>query len=73
MSEIQAVLFSRNEFTPKSAKEWLHDYGMHLMRGKQLHVTHNFIRARIRDPLQYKRLRIKHTHDPGVEFVIGFK
>jgi hypothetical protein len=69
MSEVQAVLFRKDFFTPKSAHEWLEKHKMTLL--KPFHETSNFYRGRINEPSKYSRF-VTQKHGP-VEFVLGFK
>jgi len=70
MSELQAVIFPKTEFTSAQADEWLRKF--HITPMKREHVTKNYRRYRIRDPDQYDHFAIK-DEDSGVKLVIGFK
>ena len=69
-SEIQAVLFDKKKWAKGKASRWLQ---MHNFRPiKDVHITGNFLRYRLRNPKKFKRLRIKHDPESGVSLIIGF-
>lgn len=73
MSEIQAVLFPRYVYTKSDAKRWLKRNKLKLLKGKKLHLTDRFIRARIKEPSDFTRMRTKLADDnSGIVFIIGF-
>lgn len=69
MSEIQAVIFSRGDWTTTRARAWLRKYN--IPRMSRVHVTDNFYRYRINPPGKYKRLRYKSLKG-SIKLVIGF-
>lgn len=69
MSEIESVLFNTRYWDKYAAIQWLDDHG--LLPIKPLHITKRFIHARIQNPSQFERLRVKHTKK-HLEFILGF-
>jgi hypothetical protein len=55
MSKIQSILFERQCFTPKTAKDWLKANNY---RSYKLDITKHYIRVRQFDPSSYKHYRI---------------
>lgn len=70
-SEIQAVLFDKNLWNQSQAMIWLKKH--HISPLKKVHVTKRFLRYRINDPKQYKRLRTDKLAHFGIDLIIGFK
>ena len=70
MSEIQAVIFSKQKWNTQEAEHWLKTH--HITPMKAVHRTLNFLRYRIREPATFKHFIIKKETN-GIEFVIGFK
>lgn len=70
-SDIQSVLFNRDEFNIKEARKWLKKNGLN-DKFKEPHITTNYIRWRQLQPEIFKYFRIKKTTDPGIMLVIGF-
>lgn len=68
-SEIQAVMFSKNDWNDEQAKRKLKSMGLHPI--KPVHETANYLRYRIQDPGYYTRFAIKPT-SKGMKLVIGF-
>ena len=64
---IQSVLFDRNIWTLKKAKDWLKWRGMFQF----VDVKPNFWRFRQEDPSKFKTLKIKKIGN-GIEFVLGY-
>ena len=64
---IQSVLFDRNIWTLKKAKDWLKLRGMFQF----VDVKPNFWRFRQEDPSKFKTLKIKKIGN-GIEFVLGY-
>lgn len=69
MSEIQAVLFDTEYWTPSSARKWLKSHDIKPM--KKVHTTENYHRYRIHDPDKYDHLRIK-TLKPNIKIILGY-
>ena len=57
--EVQSILFKKENWTVKSATEWLKKHGFH--SGKK-DITSNYIRFRQKDPGLFKKFR---TGEPG--------
>ena len=70
MSEIQAILFPKDRFTPAQARAWLREH--HNIPIKRAHQTKNYIRYRLTDPTKYSRYSTKITRE-GVELIIGYR
>ena len=70
MSEVQAVIFDINKYNTKEARKWLKDNNYNPK--KRVHKTENYLRYRIEEPEQYKRLRTKDLKN-GVKLILGFK
>lgn len=70
MSKVQSVLFDRLLWRPNRARQWLLDNNF--KRLKRVDITKNFLRYRIRSPLEFNRFRIIKKKN-GIKFVIGFE
>lgn len=68
-SKIQAVLFNNKFYDEKSAKLWLDKHN--LKKIKPFHLTKNYLRARLVEPNNFKRMYIKQINK-NIKFVIGF-
>lgn len=68
MSEIQAVIFNRKDWTDEQARKWLISHG--LLPIKQVHKTPNYYRYRIKEPIHkfYTTKAIKNN----MKLVIGY-
>ena len=69
MSKIQAVLFEKRLWTTAQARSWLKKH--HIKPMKKTHSTNLWYRYRIRDPDQFRRMRVIKLGN-GLEFIIGF-
>ncbi len=69
MSEIQAILFNKFNYSADMARSWLNNHNYNPI--KRVHVTHNYLRYRINEPEKYKSFRITKESD-GIRFIIGF-
>jgi hypothetical protein len=68
-SDIQAILFDNEIWTLSKAKRWINYHKFRPI--KYPHLTKRKIRFRLKDPIQFNRLRIKKIGD-GIELIIGF-
>lgn len=55
---LQAILFSKQSFTPDEARKWLHQHNHHPI--KRVHETTNYYRYRLRQPNKNKNHRMLH-------------
>jgi hypothetical protein len=75
MSEIQAVMFSKNKnefgfkWTIQKAKKWLSEHNIFSI--KSARETPNYYRFRINNPNKYNSFITKKTN-VGIYFIIGF-
>lgn len=69
MSKVQAVIFDKNKFTTKKAREWVDKHNF--SRAKRVHITKNNLRYRIREPDTEKRYRTKQIAN-GIKFILEF-
>jgi len=72
-SEIQSIMFSREYFGIAKANAWMKEHGFAPI--KKIHVTKNYLRARINDPKMYKEFDTKPIAKgyDQIKFVIGMK
>ena len=68
-NNIQAVLFPLS-WTSDKCKEWLNKHNLKPL--KRVHLTHKYLRYRIREPSEFKKFITKGTKE-GVKLVIGYK
>lgn len=66
VTEIQALLFSKDKWSPKKAEDWLKQHNYHPI--KERHSSSKYHRYRLIDPSTlahkgFKKLRIKHLGD----------
>jgi len=66
--EIQSVLFDKNIYNTKTARQFLKYYKITPI--KRVHITKSYLRYRISPPEKYKFLRIKKIKT-GVKFIFG--
>jgi hypothetical protein len=69
MSEIQAILFDKNNWTTTSSKAWINSHGYKPI--KEVHITNNNYRYRLRNPKECHRMRIQHVGH-GISFIYCF-
>lgn len=69
MSQIQAVLFDKYQYTTSQARSKLKQMGLQAI--KPVHTTVNYHRYRIREPSEFNRFTIKKT-SKGILLVLGF-
>lgn len=74
MSTVQAVIFSKKDWSTEDARKWLfeHDY----RPIKRVDKTKNFLRYRLKDPKQFKTFRtrpLKTKDGRRFQLVLGFK
>lgn len=68
--EIHSIGFDLRKWTPVRIKNWFSKHP-DIIPIKQVHITKNFARYRIRDPKKYKRFVTKKNKD--IMFVFGIK
>ncbi len=67
---IQAVIFSKSEWTTNNARIWLKSHN--IIPIKRVHKTKNYLRYRIVEPDQFKNYYMKTLENiKGVRFVMG--
>jgi hypothetical protein len=66
---VQAVIFDKNIWNILGAHQWLIHH--HYYPIKSPHITKHFIRFRLNDPKQYKRIRTLKLPN-GIDMLIGY-
>ena len=66
MSHIQAVIFKKTHYTPKTSRDWLNVHGIRPM--KRVHTTANYLRYRILPPRPEKKYYSKNV-TPYIYFI----
>ena len=69
-SDIQAVLFDVNKFTPSTAEAWLKKHGLRNI--KPVHMTEYHLRYRIMEPTYFRSFITQKYPEIGVEYIRGF-
>lgn len=70
-SEVQSLVFPRDEYTVEQAKAWARKHGF---TARKAHVKANTIRIRQTSPKGYRRMRTKTLDSStGVKAVVGWK
>ena len=70
MNDAQAILFNKNMWSEKDAKNALNSLDLHPI--KEVHITKNYLRYRIKSPKLFKSFRTE-KYDNGIDIVIGYK
>jgi hypothetical protein len=70
MTEIQAVIFKKNNYTPTKARSWLDKNK--IPRKKKVHKTKNYLRYRVEDPKKYSKYATKSINK-NVKLILGKK
>jgi hypothetical protein len=69
MSKVQAILFDKDYWNVKLIVDFLHEHKFKPI--KKMHITDQYYRIRIRNPLKTKRYRTKEIM-PGLKFIIEY-
>jgi len=67
---LQAILFDRKKFNKSMVEKYLSEHNHKLLKGKKLHYTEKYIRARIAEPNKNMDKFIKKTNVTGVKYII---
>ena len=67
-SKIQAIIFKKDNYTPKEAKAYLKQHNLKAI--KKVHTTDNFYRYRLQEPSIFKRFRTLKRN--GFDLIIGY-
>jgi hypothetical protein len=69
-SDIQAVLFSVDKWTPTTALEWLKKHGLKNIKGVE--ETEHYLRYRILEPTYFRSFITKKHPEIGIDYILGF-
>lgn len=64
---IQAVLFDKDRYTTENARAFLVRHGFHPI--KHVHVTDNYLRYRIREPIKNGQYLMKEIDKSGIKLI----
>lgn len=64
----QAIIFDKLKYNKLQVERWLKKYGY--VAPWDLHITKNFIRARLIDPAKFKQF-ITMPIETGIKFIMG--
>lgn len=65
---VHSIIFKKNKWTIPSSQDWVYFHGYKPI--KNVDITKNFYRWRIRDPSQFKQFVTKKIGN-GIEIVFG--
>lgn len=68
---IQSVIFNKYLWTISKANKWLHSHGLKLLKDKDVDITKNYYRFRIKPPELFNHFFMKDLKN-GVKLVIGY-
>jgi hypothetical protein len=69
--DIQAVLFNKDKWSTNSAKLWLKKHGYKPI--KRAHMTENFYRYRLHEPVKGEEYRTIKLGQSGIELIYCIK
>lgn len=69
-NQVQAILFKKDKWSSKKSLFWLKEHNYNPI--KEVHITKNFRRYRIRNPDKFKRFITKKLKN-NIDLIIGFK
>ena len=70
MTHVQAILFDKTIYDEKKAAKWLKDHKIHPI--KEVHVTENYYRYRLKVPDEDKYRYRTDDLKNGIKYIIGY-
>ncbi len=67
---VQAVLFEKNKWKTILCRSWLKKHKLKPI--KRVHLTENYYRYRIVEPLAFSSFKTIKLGDEGIDIIIGF-